>query len=470
MPPQTHFLAHAAAVPARIARALLPDDRVAARRRGPGAGDVPAGLEILRGLRGQIVGADLAAPHRHQHLPDRAGGQATPAAADRAGQRRVATRPTTSPSAPRCLAGATARRAERGPVRPVGDRRVPGVGAVGIRCGAAASVAPAAGGAGAARGAAVEGRRSRRGHRHVDGRRQQPAAAGPRPARCRRADPGRPVRRARSRRRPAICWPATSRRSRTTTSTAGGAVHRRSGLGDAAVRRLVPGPGRHRRAVQDSLPGRTRPATCACCHSPPTASPPRRCTCAPPRPACTWRSSCTCSTCAPTASRTSWRSSRTAVRNSACPKRLHGGIRRRPTRRRPRHDQDGLAGLQALVLVRRLLRPDEHPSRPAAGQQRRHRRAGSRFRHPPAPRHGDRHLGAAGSLVHQDSTGHSGVIYPGLAQRMSAGTRHPALGEERVRQRACAFRSDVGGCPTNRASSPATSSLEIDDELCAAAW
>ncbi|HEY8545869.1 MAG TPA: pirin family protein, partial [Acidimicrobiales bacterium] len=27
-----------------------------------------------------------------------------------------------------------------------------------------------------------------------------------------------------------------------------------------------------------------------------------------------------------------------------------------------------------------------------------------------------------GSLVHQDSEGHSGVIYPGLAQRMSAGT------------------------------------------------
>jgi len=27
-----------------------------------------------------------------------------------------------------------------------------------------------------------------------------------------------------------------------------------------------------------------------------------------------------------------------------------------------------------------------------------------------------------GSLVHQDSTGHSGLVYPGLAQRMSAGT------------------------------------------------
>ena len=37
-----------------------------------------------------------------------------------------------------------------------------------------------------------------------------------------------------------------------------------------------------------------------------------------------------------------------------------------------------------------------------------------------------------GSLVHQDSTGHNGVIYPGLAQRMSAGKRHPALGEERL--------------------------------------
>ncbi len=28
----------------------------------------------------------------------------------------------------------------------------------------------------------------------------------------------------------------------------------------------------------------------------------------------------------------------------------------------------------------------------------------------------------SGSLVHQDSLGHSGVVYPGLAQRMSAGT------------------------------------------------
>ena len=57
-----------------------------------------------------------------------------------------------------------------------------------------------------------------------------------------------------------------------------------------------------------------------------------------------------------------------------------------------------------------------------------------------------------GSLVHQDSTGHAGVIYPGLAQRMSAGHGDPALGEERLlaaagrhrAHRAGAFRADVG--------------------------
>ena len=48
-----------------------------------------------------------------------------------------------------------------GPVGSVGDRRVAGVGAVGVRRGAAASVAASAGGAGPAGGAAVEGRGGR---------------------------------------------------------------------------------------------------------------------------------------------------------------------------------------------------------------------------------------------------------------------------------------------------------------------
>ena len=74
----------------------------------------------------------------------------------------------------------------RRPDRSVGDRRLPRVGAAGVRRGAAAPVAAAARGAGAARGAAVEGRRGGRRHRRVDGRGQQPAAAGAGAARRRR--------------------------------------------------------------------------------------------------------------------------------------------------------------------------------------------------------------------------------------------------------------------------------------------
>ena len=69
-----------------------------------------------------------------------------------------------------------------------------------------------------------------------------------------------------------------------------------------------------------------------------------------------------------------------------------------------------------------------------------------------------------GSIVHQDSVGNNGVIYPGLAQRMSAGTG--ILHSE---------RNDVGTDPVHlvqmwvvpdeRGIEPGYEQLEIDDEL-----
>jgi quercetin 2,3-dioxygenase len=78
----------------------------------------------------------------------------------------------------------------------------------------------------------------------------------------------------------------------------------------------------------------------------------------------------------------------------------------------------------------------------------------------------------SGSLVHQDSTGHSGVIYPGLAQRMSAG--RGILHSEKND----AWRLQGGGAhdepvhfvqmwvlPDERGIDPGYEQLEIDDEL-----
>jgi hypothetical protein len=53
-------------------RALLPDPRLAARRRGHGAGDAPGRLAQPRDVRGARVRALLALPDRDQPLPQRA--------------------------------------------------------------------------------------------------------------------------------------------------------------------------------------------------------------------------------------------------------------------------------------------------------------------------------------------------------------------------------------------------------------
>jgi hypothetical protein len=77
-----------------------------------------------------------------------------------------------------------------------------------------------------------------------------------------------------------------------------------------------------------------------------------------------------------------------------------------------------------------------------------------------------------GSLVHQDSTGHSGVIYPGLAQRMSAGRgiMHSekndswTLTGEQSHSEPVHF-VQMWVVPDESGITPGYQQLEIDDEL-----
>ena len=69
-----------------------------------------------------------------------------------------------------------------------------------------------------------------------------------------------------------------------------------------------------------------------------------------------------------------------------------------------------------------------------------------------------------GSLVHQDSTGNAGVVYPGLAQRMSAGTG--ILHSEKNDSRAEPVHFvQMWVVPDEPGISPGYQQLEIDDEL-----
>jgi quercetin 2,3-dioxygenase len=77
-----------------------------------------------------------------------------------------------------------------------------------------------------------------------------------------------------------------------------------------------------------------------------------------------------------------------------------------------------------------------------------------------------------GSLVHQDSTGHSGIIYPGLAQRMSAGTGilHSEKNDSWRLQGGTQHTDPVHFIqmwvvPDENSVTPGYEQLEIDDEL-----
>lgn len=80
-----------------------------------------------------------------------------------------------------------------------------------------------------------------------------------------------------------------------------------------------------------------------------------------------------------------------------------------------------------------------------------------------------------GSLVHQDSLGHSGVIYPGLAQRMSAGTgiRHSEKNDSwridgnRPEHDEPVHFVQMWVLPDEPGIEPGYQQLEIDDQLAA---
>ena len=145
--------------------------------------------------------------------------------------------------------------------------------------------------------------------------------------------------------------------------------------------------------------------------------------------------------------------------------------RRRTPGRGPVHQRLRLAGLQALVLVRPPLRPRQHPPRPAAGQQRRRRRPRHRLRDPPAPGHGDRHLGAAGLAGP-----------PGLHRPQRRHLPRPRAADERRHAASCTRRRTTPGgsrarphrdpvhfvqmwvVPDEGGITPGYEQLEIDDD------
>ena len=88
--------------------------------------------------------------------------------------------------------------------------------------------------------------------------------------------------------------------------------------------------------------------------------------------------------------------------------------------------------------------PDEHPPRPAARQQRRPRRGRHRLQHPPAPGHGDRHVGARRRARAQGLRGQPRGALSRARPAHERGHRHLALRDEPHGRRRRALRPDVG--------------------------
>ena len=124
-----------------------------------------------------------------------------------------------------------------------------------------------------------------------------------------------------------------------------------------------------------------------------------------------------------------------------------------------------MARLVAQLQLRRALRPEEHAPRSAARAERRHRRGRRRLRHAPAPRHGDRHVGArrrarAPRQRRQRRRHH--------ARRRAAherGHRHPPLRDERERRPSRCTCCRCGCRPTPTGIAPGYEQRDVSGEI-----
>ena len=211
------FARPARAVPGRAARALLPDARLGARRRGRAAGRIAARLARTRKVRGPQLAAVVALHDRHQHLPepDRAAPE-TRAAGRLRPRRRPARRSGRAGrrvGVARALPGRDARRRGR-PRGPGGALRAARERRARVHRGASAPAPEPARSPDPARGARLLGTGGGGLARDVRGIGEQRPSAGPQDRRGApaRAEPAGHAARARRRRAAARSWSATSTR------------------------------------------------------------------------------------------------------------------------------------------------------------------------------------------------------------------------------------------------------------------
>src|SRR4051812_31241683 len=146
-------------LPAGAARPLLSDARLGLRRRGPGAGDICAGVALVRPVRGPGVDAYLAASDRDERLPERPRVAQPATVADRFGRAQLGP----GRRADRAARGAVARADAGLPAqrRPGLGRDRPGEHSARGGRGHAVPAATAAGRADPSRRPAMAGRRGR---------------------------------------------------------------------------------------------------------------------------------------------------------------------------------------------------------------------------------------------------------------------------------------------------------------------